>query len=160
MMRPRRPGPPTASELHRRWLQLVDTDGPFLSVPVLKRVWPQGMPALDADLHAELMAGKRDFEAAWERWSRHSHDPQPHSAANKAYATARDRWVEAILRDVVGWEAAYRTDPAGWPITRAEATSPDRQVRVRASGAGATLSRWTAARSAAAPSPASRAARR
>ena len=29
--------------------ELVDTDGPFLSVPALKRVWPQGMPALDGD---------------------------------------------------------------------------------------------------------------
>ena len=47
-------GPPTASparcasasDLHRQWLELVDTDGPFLAIPPLKRVWPQGMPAL------------------------------------------------------------------------------------------------------------------
>ena len=36
--------PPTGAELHRLWLELVDADGPFLAVPALKRVWPQGMP--------------------------------------------------------------------------------------------------------------------
>ena len=41
-----RPRPPSATEAHRRWLQLVDTEGPFLSIPALRRVWPQGMPAL------------------------------------------------------------------------------------------------------------------
>ena len=45
-------GAPSATELHRRWLELVTTDGPFLAVPALKRVWPQGMPALDPDARA------------------------------------------------------------------------------------------------------------
>ena len=31
----------SAADLHRAWLELVDADGPFLSVPALKRVWPQ-----------------------------------------------------------------------------------------------------------------------
>lgn len=33
-------------QMHREWLELVDTDGPFLAAPVLKRAWPQGMPLL------------------------------------------------------------------------------------------------------------------
>src|SRR5262249_58876772 len=33
-----------APELHRAWLELVETDGPFLAIPPLKRVWPQGIP--------------------------------------------------------------------------------------------------------------------
>ena len=32
---------------HREWLDLLDTDGPFLSVPVLKKAWPTGMSAPD-----------------------------------------------------------------------------------------------------------------
>jgi len=35
---------PSVAETHRRWLELVDTDGPFLAVPPLKEVWPQGVP--------------------------------------------------------------------------------------------------------------------
>ena len=35
---------PSVTELHRAWLELVDTEGPFLAIPPLKRVWPQGMP--------------------------------------------------------------------------------------------------------------------
>lgn len=41
-----RPRPPAPAEAHRRWLQLLDTDGPFLSIPTLRRVWPQGIPTL------------------------------------------------------------------------------------------------------------------
>lgn len=42
--KPRTYWPKTASELHRAWLELVETDGPFLAIPPLKRVWPQGSP--------------------------------------------------------------------------------------------------------------------
>lgn len=34
----------TAAQQHREWLELVDTDGPFLSVPVMTALHPQGMP--------------------------------------------------------------------------------------------------------------------
>jgi type I restriction-modification system DNA methylase subunit len=134
-MTPRRTGPPSASELHRRWLQLVDTDGPFLSIPVLKRVWPQGMPALDGDRHAAVMAAKPAFEQAWDAWDSH-HDPaRPDQAAANVYAAARDVWVDLLLRDVVGWADFYTTDLASLPIAAPVATSPDRQVSVRPTGA-------------------------
>ncbi|MGQ9349435.1 hypothetical protein [Mycolicibacterium gilvum] len=35
---PRQRSTPTASELHHAWLELVDTDGPFLAIAPLKRV--------------------------------------------------------------------------------------------------------------------------
>ena len=38
----------SAADLHRAWLELVDTEGPFLAIPPLKRVWPEGMPQLAA----------------------------------------------------------------------------------------------------------------
>ena len=60
---------PTTAELHRRWLQLVDTDGPFLSIPVLKRVYPQGISTLATDTLSDLKAAKDPFEKAWDAWS-------------------------------------------------------------------------------------------
>jgi hypothetical protein len=134
-MRPRCAAPPTASELHRRWLQLVDTDGPFLAVPALKRVWPQGMPALDDDRHAELMAAKPAFERAWDTFYARRSEHEPDAAARRAYARARDAWVELILREVIGWENHYTTDLTALPMAPPTATSPDRRVSVQATGA-------------------------
>ena len=54
----------TATERHRQWLQLVETDGPFLSIPVLKRVYPQGMAPLDGRVLGELKEAKTPFEQA------------------------------------------------------------------------------------------------
>ena len=49
--------PKTAAESHRAWLELVETDGPFLAIPPLKRVWPQGMPALADAANTALQGG-------------------------------------------------------------------------------------------------------
>ena len=62
-------------QMHREWLELVDTDGPFLAAPVLKRAWPQGMPLLKnlengQQRAAELRQEKALFEAAWDEWHR------------------------------------------------------------------------------------------
>ena len=45
--------------------ELVDTDGPFLAIPPLKRVWPQGMPALsdqrkDASNYAQRLRDRAE----------------------------------------------------------------------------------------------------
>ena len=45
-----RPSSPSAVEMHRAWLELVETEGPFLAVPALKRgLGPEGMPPLASD---------------------------------------------------------------------------------------------------------------
>ena len=60
----------SVSELHRQWLELVDTDGPFLAIPPLKRVWPQGMPSLSDERKDTLNYARKDFESAWENFDR------------------------------------------------------------------------------------------
>ena len=85
-----------ANELHRRWLQLVDSDGPFLSIPVLKRVYPQGITTLSAGLVSELKVAKPVFEKAWDNF--HTGD-----LPLEDYRTARDTWVEVVLRRLCGW---------------------------------------------------------
>ncbi len=57
-----RPTPPNAADLHRAWLELVDTEGPFLAIPPLKRVWPQGMPGLTDERKTALVDARKDFE--------------------------------------------------------------------------------------------------
>jgi hypothetical protein len=121
------PNAPSVTELHRAWLGLVDTEGPFLAIPPLKRVWPQGMPALDDDRKAALVDARKDFEAAWERFDR-----APDSdAVLDSYRVARDKWVETVLRDVAGWAESL----AGGEAPGVQAQSPNRAVTVTAHAA-------------------------
>ena len=119
-----RGGAPTASDVvasHRDWLAAVSTDGPFLSAPVLRQRWPQGMPRL-GDLERSLLTDElRPFTAAWERWDRTRND-----ATLAAYRQARDTFVDVVLREVVGWGDLLVDGDAG-----IVAFSPNRTVEVR-----------------------------
>lgn len=117
---------PTAADLHRGWLELVDTDGPFLAVPALRRVWPQGMPQPDRNALAALKDAKPAFEKAWENWDKHRSD----AAALDFYHQARDTWVDIVVRDVLGWGDTYRTDTSIGSVG-----SPNRTVTVSPDGA-------------------------
>ena len=102
-------------------MELVETDGPFLAVPPLKRVWPQGMAALVEDRLNALREAKPAFEHAWEDLDVDPDDP----AARDKYAAARDEWVRVVLRDVAGWGELLDEGPSALATT-----SPDRRVRV------------------------------
>jgi hypothetical protein len=125
-MRPVRNRRPTHSvaDMHRAWLALVDTDGPFLSVPVLRRVYSSGIPALDHEVAADVKAAKLVFEQAWDRY-----DKGERTVAD--FQTARDEWVDLVLRRAFGWADHYTTDPA----VTVEIASPNQAVRVRSTGA-------------------------
>jgi len=125
---PRQRSTPSASELHHAWLELVDTDGPFLATAPLNRAWPQGMPALDDTRKEALLYARRDFEAAWEAADRATGDD---GTTDDAYRVARDKWVETVLRDVVGW-----AESLSWgPVAGVTAQSPNRAVTVGAEAA-------------------------
>jgi hypothetical protein len=117
----------SASDQHRAWLELVDTDGPFLAIPPLKRVWPQGMPGLAADRKDALVHARKDFEVAWEQLDR-STDSE---SDLESYRVARDKWIETILRDVAGW-----AESLSWgEVPAVEAQSPNHAVKIRAQAA-------------------------
>lgn len=115
------------SELHRQWLELVDTDGPFLAIPPLKRVWPQGMPSLSDDRKEALNYARKDFESSWENFDR-AGGGEP---ALDTYRVARNKWVETVLRDVAGW-----AESLSWgQVPGVQAQSPNRLVTVTADAA-------------------------
>lgn len=119
-----------ATDLHRAWLQLVDTDGPFLAIPPLKKVWPNGIPdfrATHPDRFYALVEARKAFESAWEALDR---DPSSDIRLS-GYRTERDKWVETVLREVVGWGESLE-----WGVVPGvEAQSPNRAVTVAAQGA-------------------------
>ncbi|MGV9764917.1 Eco57I restriction-modification methylase domain-containing protein [Micromonospora tulbaghiae] len=113
-----------ATELHRMWLELVETDGPFLAIPPLKRVWPQGMPALGPERLDVLREARPAFDHAWEALDI---DPDDEIVQAK-YAEVRDVWVQTVLRDVVGWRTSLAWGPDCAPGVAAH--SPDRRISV------------------------------
>lgn len=103
-------------QMHREWLELVDTDGPFLAAPVLKRAWPQGMPLLKTlengqQRASELRQEKAAFEAAWDEWHRvrvGSDDDKAVADATRKYREQENAWVTFVVRRLLDWREDYR----------------------------------------------------
>jgi hypothetical protein len=115
--------------MHRSWLELVDSEGPFLAIPPLKRVWPNGIPdfrAIHSDRFTALVDAKKDFEQAWERVDQNPDDDK----ALSNYRAVRDEWVQTVLREVIGWQESLR-----WAETSGiKAQSPNRNVAIAPQG--------------------------
>jgi methylase of polypeptide subunit release factors len=77
---------------HADWLTLVEPVGQFLTLPVLRRVFPAGLDVVDR----EQRIVTREWAAALDR-------------SNPGEATA---WIEHLLRDLLGWGPRLVTGPA------------------------------------------------
>ncbi|MBM7829356.1 hypothetical protein JOE59_000061 [Agromyces cerinus] len=100
------------------WLSLIDADGPFLSRAALKSFHPSGLPKADAsvdDVNATFTDEFVRWSTAWAATTK----------APDAYAAARDRWVEAVLRTLLDWSDDLHLAPSGL-----EAHSPNGAVTV------------------------------
>jgi len=76
--------------IHDELLELIEHSGPFLTTPVLDRVFPQGMDALDRE-HAHRLASAREEWAESQR--KHSHD------ADEVHGA----WIQFVLRETLGY---------------------------------------------------------
>ena len=99
------PGGRGAAQQHRQWLELVDTEGPFLSVPVLTGLYPQGIPGLSRECREALRAAKPAFDRAWDAWD----VDRDSNSALVSYRRARDSWVGTVFTEVLGWDALWTT---------------------------------------------------
>jgi hypothetical protein len=86
---PRRFHAPDGAQQHREWLSLVEVTGPFLSLPVLRDVWPD-LDAVDRPTRERLRREHTDWQA----------DP--------TYPEVRDPWITYVLRDLLGWGELLR----------------------------------------------------
>ena len=75
---------------HAEWLSLMDVSGPFLSVPVLKEVFPNGLVAHDPTIAAEL-------RAAYDTWS----DPEESGYGDTE--ALQQAFVSFVLERVLGF---------------------------------------------------------
>jgi hypothetical protein len=87
------------SRHHADWLSLVEVSGPFISLPVLLRVFPQGLEARDP-------AQAKALRAAYDEWQ-----------ANPAAPGLRRAWILHVLTNLLGYPADLlaegQTLPAG-----------------------------------------------
>lgn len=67
---------------HQEWLDLTEVSGPFLTMPVLLRAWPQ-LDTLEKDERARLRARHADWQTDT--------------------SAGRDEWVAYILGRLLGW---------------------------------------------------------
>ena len=95
----------STAQQHRQWLGLVDTEGPFLSVPVLTGLYPQGIPGLSRERREVLRAAKPALDRAWDAWDA----DRGSEAALASYRRARDAWVDTVLTEVLGWGGLWTT---------------------------------------------------
>ena len=87
---------------HAEWLWLVETSGPFLSIPVLQRVFPQGLEARDPELVRKLRLAHEE----WEDANASKHDPALHNA-----------WVRFVLRHLLEFPDEVLAEGQGIPQT-------------------------------------------
>lgn len=87
----------SAARHHAEWLSLVETSGPFFSMPVLLRVFPQGLDAHDPE-HA------KELRAAFEEWEDSGQDPAYHRA-----------WARYVLTETLGMPDEVLVEGQGLP---------------------------------------------
>lgn len=75
------------TKTHADWLSLIEISGPFVSMPILAEVFPQGLDNVPAELARSL---KADFEF----WQESSGDVAVHSA-----------WVRLVLESLLGYSS-------------------------------------------------------
>lgn len=123
---------PTIFEQHRAWLELVDTDGPFIAAPILAKVFNNGIGSVftggDTSYDA-FKAGLTQFISAWDYYDCLPLDSISDETYQK-YAQALDTWVRVLLSEILGWGSELKAYELG--TTPFAAESPDNRVRVEA----------------------------
>lgn len=78
---------------HNEWLSLIEVSGPFLSIPVLMRTFPQGLNALDHDQLTEL-------RLAYNEWLDNQNSLRPSPAIHSI-------WIRYVFDHVLGFDKAH-----------------------------------------------------
>ena len=95
---------------HTEWLTLIEQSGPFLSLPVLLRVFPQGLEPVAADI-------RRRLAQAYAEWHASQDERRPDPVLHR-------EWVGFVLGEVLGLPASCLVQdqalPAQLTLTKTE----------------------------------------
>jgi hypothetical protein len=96
---------------HAEWLNLIERSGPFLELPVLVRIFPQGLPKMDTEKSGRL-------RAAYEEWA------QAQESRAKDAPSLHGTWIRLVLGELLEFdERVLRTGdrvPAGLSVPLGE----------------------------------------
>lgn len=76
---------------HDEWLNLLERSGPFLTVPVLTRVWPAGLDPITTDAMDE-------FRQSFDKW-------------REDRAGDQRRWIDFVLAEFLDWRDCLAEGP-------------------------------------------------
>jgi hypothetical protein len=76
---------------HDEWLNLLERSGPFLTVPVLSRVWPAGLDPITSDAMDE-------FRQSFDKW-------------REDRAGDQRRWIDFVLAEFLDWRDCLAEGP-------------------------------------------------
>jgi len=91
------------SRHHTEWLSLIEVSGPFLSVPVLERVFPQGLDAHDPD-HVRVL------RLAFDEWEDDRDSDSPRPAIHR-------EWIRFVLKETLGLSSEVLAEGQDIPQT-------------------------------------------
>ena len=127
-----------SSSHHNEWLSLIEVSGPFLSVPVLDRVFPHGLDKDDTPEGKELV---RNLRLAFDEWEDDKDDERPNPAIHKA-------WIDFVVKQGLGLPDEVLAETQNIPQTlkatiaeHGETLRPDLVVRNPEGGANVGKSR-------------------
>jgi len=111
-----------SSRHHTEWLSLIEVSGPFLSVPVLERVFPQRLDAHDPD-HVRVL------RLAFDEWEDDRDSDSPRPAIHR-------EWIRFVLKETLGLPNEVLAEGQDIPQTlkakiseHGETLRPDAMVR-------------------------------
>lgn len=75
---------------HADWLSLVESSGPFLSMPVLLKVFPQGLETIDSGIY-------QNIKLAYQEWFENNESLKPDPAIHNA-------WIKYVLNELLEYD--------------------------------------------------------
>ena len=88
---------------HAEWLSLVEVSGPFLTMPVLERVFPSGLDAHDPEQ-------ARMLRTAYDEWQENQEGRRPSQAVHNA-------WIKFVLTQTLGLPGEVLAEGQAIPAT-------------------------------------------
>ncbi|WIX85856.1 DNA methyltransferase [Amycolatopsis sp. DG1A-15b] len=114
------------TDVDHSWLDQFESEGPFLSLPVVKSVWPTGVDRL-GDTGDRAIT----FKQAYADWLR-AYDARTPDNRDE-YAETTRFWIDTVLGQLADWEG-LRIPATDLP-SDLEIRSPGEHIRIRSDGA-------------------------
>ncbi len=95
---------------HAEWLNLIEASGPFLSMPVLLRAFPQGLEAHDPDVAREVRLAYEEWLDNWQGLTKTPLRGKPDAAIHTA-------WIRFVLQRVLEMPAEGLAEGQAIPAT-------------------------------------------